>query len=229
VAGEKVKLRPASFDDHYSQATMFYRSLTDAERDHIVGAFSFELAKCVSPEVRRRMVTNLANVDAGLAGRVAAHLGIEAPDVAVVAPAVLSPTLSMAPDGPGPVAGRLVAVLVDDQTPRRAITAWRTAADPLGVEIVAVGPHLGRLDGNVEVDRSVHITDPVEYDGVVLAAAPDPAVAAFVQEAFRHHKTIGLLDPAVGGSIGVDPDAAGVCASPGEFFDALALHRHWDR
>jgi catalase len=230
VAGEKAKLRTSSFDDHHSQATMFYRSLTDTERDHIVGAFSFELGKCVSPGVRARMVANLARVDADLAGRVAAHLGIDAPDEVVAAPDVLSPALSMDPARqPGTVAGRVVAVLVGDATPKRTITAWRTAADPLGVEIVAVGPHLGTLSGNVEVDRSIHITDPVEYDGVVLATESDETVAAFVQEAYRHHKTIAILDADAITALGIAAEADGVVDSAAAFFEALARHRHWSR
>jgi len=230
VVGEKVKLRPASFDDHYSQATMFYRSLTDIERDHIVGAFSFELAKCTSPGVQQRMVSNLANVDADLASRVAAHLGITAPEATVRAPDVLSPALSMDPDRQGgAVDGRMVAVLVGDATPKRTVTAWRNAADPLGVEIVVVGPHLGTLEGKVEVDRTVHITDPVEYDGVVLAAEADEALALFVQEAYRHHKTIGFVDAADPAALGIDTEGAGVADSPDAFFSALARHRHWDR
>jgi len=230
VSGPKVKLRPASFDDHYSQATLFYRSLTDVEREHIVGAFSFELAKCVSPGVRQRMVANLSRVDTDLANQVAAHLGIEVPDGAVTEPQVLSPALSMETGAPGVVGGRIVAVLVDDDTPKRVVSAWRAAADPLGVEIVTVGPHLGELDAKVVADRTIHITDPVEYDGVVVAVAePDEAMAVFAQEAFRHHKTIGLTDPLVGDGIGIALDAPGVADSPTAFFDALAGHRHWDR
>ena len=70
VEGVIVRERPASFDDHYSQATLFWNSMTPPERDHIVGAFSFELGKCVHPEVRERMVANLANVDTDLCARV---------------------------------------------------------------------------------------------------------------------------------------------------------------
>ncbi|MCU1371392.1 MAG: katE [Ilumatobacteraceae bacterium] len=229
VAGPKVKLRPASFDDHYTQATLFYRSLTPTEQEHIASAFSFELAKCVSGGIHARMVANLAQVDAGLAEQVAAHLGIAVPDGEPVEPALLSGALSLDRQEPGPVDGRIVAVLVDDATSTRSVSAWRTAADPLGVEVVVVGPHLGKLEKGVAVDRSFHITDPVEYDGVVLACEPDEAIAAFVQEAFRHHKTVAVTDPAWGEGIGVDPEAEGVEVSPDPFFAALALHRHWNR
>ena len=45
VSGEKVRASPASFADHFSQATMFYASLTEVERVHLVEAFTFELGK----------------------------------------------------------------------------------------------------------------------------------------------------------------------------------------
>ncbi len=229
VAGPKVKLRPASFDDHFTQATLFYRSLTPTEQEHIAGAFSFELAKCVSPGIHARMVANLAQVDANLAEQVAAHLGIAVPDGSPVEPALLSGALSLDRQEPSPTAGRIVAVIVDDATTTRALGAWRTAADPLGVEIVAVGPHLGKLDKGVAVDRSLHITDPVEYDGVVLACEPDEAIALFVQEAYRHHKTVAVTDAAWVDALGLDPEAPGVEAEPEAFLEALALHRHWAR
>ena len=229
VAGPKIKLRPASFDDHFTQATLFYRSLSDTEREHVAGAFSFELAKCISPGIRARMVANLAQVDATLAEEVAAHLGIDAPAGAPVEPALVSPALSLDRGEPGPVAGRMVGIITDDTTRSRVVAAWRAAADPLGAEVVVIGPHLGKLDGGVVVDRSVHITDPVEYDGVVLAAAPDAATAVFVQEAFRHHKTVAILDDDWAAAVGIDPDQDGVTAGADAFFEALAQHRHWSR
>ena len=85
-----------------------------------------------------------------------------------------------------------------------------------------------KLAKGAEVDRSIHITDPVEYDGVVVATDPDETVAAFAQEAYRHHKTIGVVagDPV---ALGFEPEDPGVQGGPDGFFGALALHRHWDR
>jgi catalase len=50
------------------------------EKDHIVAAFRFELSKVDVPDIRQRMVDNLAHVDLKLAARVAAPLGIKPPD-----------------------------------------------------------------------------------------------------------------------------------------------------
>jgi catalase len=227
VRGPKVKLRPSSFDDHFTQATLFYRSLSEVEQEHVASAFSFELGKCIAPEVRERMVANLAHVDADLATTVAAHLGLDAPLGEPVEPQLTSPALRIERGEPGPVAGRMVAVLVGDDTSGRTVSTWRGAADPLGVEIVTVGPRFGKLGGGVTVDRTIHITDPVEYDGVVVATDPDEASAAFVQEAFRHHKTVGLVGRVQ--VAGVEPGGDGVAADPSGFFEALAMHRHWGR
>jgi catalase len=225
VAGQKMKLRPASFDDHYSQAAMFYRSLTDVEREHIVAAFSFELGKCISPQIQARMLENLGRVDSDLTEQVAAHLGLDVPTTKAAEPSFTSPALSMVLAQPAPPRGRIVAVLAGDGTTKAAVSTWRDAADALGVEIVVIGPRFGKLGRGVIVDRSVHVTDPVEYDGIVLAAPPDETFALFVQEAYRHHKAIAIADDKAVAALGLD----GVACEPTGFFDVLALHRDWDR
>ena len=47
VAGPKVHERRP--DDPYTQATMFWRSMTEVEQDHIVDAYTFELGKVEVP------------------------------------------------------------------------------------------------------------------------------------------------------------------------------------
>ncbi len=232
VEGEKARRRPQSFDDHTSQAALFLRSLTPPEQEHLANAFTFELGKCTSVDVVARVVAHLANIDAELTEFVAAHLGLEAPPGTPVEEELQSPALSMVPAEPGPVDGRKLGLLVADDTSPAVVDRWRAAADPLGVEVVVVGPRFGTLAGGVEVDRSLHITHSTEYDAVVLAAPPDAGMAVVVQEAYRHHKTVGAdasLGPDVLTSLGIDPSSPGVEADPDAFFDAMGLHRHWDR
>jgi hypothetical protein len=57
--GVKVRLRPESFGDHYSQARLFYLSVTSQERWHIAQALTFELSKVDIPEIRLRMLRHL--------------------------------------------------------------------------------------------------------------------------------------------------------------------------
>ena len=77
----KVRGKAERFADHYTQATLFWNSQTEIEKQHIIGAFRFELSKVQTPAVRERMVAGLRNVAAELANAVAAGLGLrEMPD-----------------------------------------------------------------------------------------------------------------------------------------------------
>lgn len=81
----KIRHRSASFDDHFSQARMFWISQSRPEQDHLIAAFQFELSKVETLAIRQRMANNLAHVDAALAIRVAIPLGIHSPDAAAAA------------------------------------------------------------------------------------------------------------------------------------------------
>jgi catalase len=247
VQGAKVRQRPQSFADHYSQAALFWRSLSPVEQDHVVGAFSFELGKCERAEIRQRMVDNLARIDTRLCSRVAANLGLVVPDAEPVAAPAASPALSQLPDGPGPVRGRMIAVVVGPHVDVAGVEALRRVFDPAGAHVVVVGPHLGRMEsgvGALEVDRILLTTQSVEYDAVVVAGtsggspAADEYALANVAEAYRHHKPVaGWGDGREALEVaGIDLSAGGVvtAARADEQFglalrDALGWHRHWDR
>jgi catalase len=77
VGGTKVRARSEKFFDHFSQASLFYRSQSPPERSHIVEAFRFELGKVERLPIRKRMVGLLRLVDEELASRVADGLGFD--------------------------------------------------------------------------------------------------------------------------------------------------------
>jgi len=79
VDAKKVRARSESFHDHFSQATLFWNSQSDAEKNHIVNAFQFELGNVETVAIRERMVGILTQVDMTLAKRVAENLGLEVP------------------------------------------------------------------------------------------------------------------------------------------------------
>ena len=248
VEGMVVRERPQSFDDHFSQATMFWNSMTDVERDHIVNAFSFELGKCVHPEVRVNTLANLANVNAELCQRVAANLGLDAPAGAPAADAGSSPALSLIPVEPGPIAGRVVGVLVGPGVDDRGVKALRRALDAEGATLYVIAPTGGAIagaGGPLPVDRTTLTTQSVEYDALVVAGgaaaaalATDPYTAVNLAEAFRHHKVLagwgeGL---AVLEAHGMNAETPGIVGGrkadagfAGRLVEAMGWHRHWDR
>ncbi len=245
VEGTKVRRRPQSFDDHFSQATLFWNSLTPAEQEHEVGAFSFELSKCADPAIVARMVANLGNVDADLAGQVAAHLGLSAPSGDPSTDAGSSPALSTAPETSGPIDGRVVGVLVTGGVDAAGVNALRRALTRAGAAMHVIAPHGGAVKGggrtSVTADATVFNTDSVVYDALVVAGGTgplDPKSAMMLQEAYRHHKTLAAWGSGVEALVAatIPPGAAGVVtdervAKP--FNDALietmGWHRHWER
>jgi catalase len=77
VSGEKVRKRSQSFVDHYSQAKLFYNSQSDPEKMHLQNALIFELSKVTIPEIRERMVGQLAFIDDMFAKKVADKIGVK--------------------------------------------------------------------------------------------------------------------------------------------------------
>ncbi|GAA1986835.1 catalase [Catenulispora subtropica] len=228
IDGDVIRRRSGSFSDHYSQATLFWNSMADWERRHIVEAFRFELGKVETAEIRERMVGNLARVDADLAGRVAEGLGMPAPEKAAEPHHDrTSPALSQDNLLPGDPSTRKVAVLAADGVDSARVTAVVSALTERGVIAEVVGPRGGTLrdqDGGsgLEVDTALPTTASVLYDavlvpggeGTVRALAESPDARRFVEEAYRHGKPIGVLDNAaelLSGISGADlaPDVEG--------------------
>ena len=101
VEGRTVRAQPASFEDHFTQPAMFYRSLSEVEKTHIIEAFTFELGKCYEQGIKERQLEVLANVDADLCKQVAIGLGLPAPKGKPPADVFESKALSQIVDDPG--------------------------------------------------------------------------------------------------------------------------------
>ena len=245
IEGAPVRANPASFDDHFSQATMFYRSLTPLEQGHIVASFTFELGKCFDQSIKERELSVLAQVDADLCEQVATGLGLPAPRASVAEEPLLSPSLSQIIDVPGPVTGRKVGVIADDGSDLAGIDKLRAAADRIGVTVLVVAPHGGQLRRRrreITVDRTLLTSRSIEFDALIVAdgTAPeaDIKLVVMMQEAFRHLKTVGAWGSgtAVLEVCGIAADGPGVVVGASvvktftdQLVAALGRHRAWDR
>ena len=67
VSGKKMQVRSESFQDHYSQATLFWNSMSEPEKQHIIKAFHFEVGKVTDKATRQKVVDMFTNVDLELA------------------------------------------------------------------------------------------------------------------------------------------------------------------
>ena len=75
-SGDKQRIRPESFADHYSQARQFFRSMSEPEQRHIVSAFAFELGKVETVAIRKRMLGHLMIIERTLGAAVEEALGM---------------------------------------------------------------------------------------------------------------------------------------------------------
>jgi len=245
--GDKLRIRPESFADHYSQARLFFRSLDPAEQAHLASAFVFELSKVGLEHVRTRMLSNLVNVDPDLAKRVADGLAMKLPKASPTAAPVRdmdpSPALRVVrgPRELDTLDGRSVGILFADGSDAATMRSLIKEISGAGGRAVLIAPKIGGAklsDGTVmPADGQLAGTPSVMVDAiaVILSKAgcatllKEAAAVQFVMDAFGHLKAIGhspeaqpLLDKA-----GVEPDEGVVAAGKG--FIAVAGRRFWDR
>jgi catalase len=227
VDGHKIRKRSPSFEDHYSQATLFLNSMSDPERQHITDALSFELGKVETKAVRARVIEHLNHVDHDLAAEVAANVGLEAPAAAEPNHGRSSPALSQA-EQPQSVATRKVAVLaadgVDDATLEPVLEALR--GDGAICEVLA--PHDGALrtaaGGEITADRGLLTMASVLYDAVLVAGGDDAVDALlengeavhYASEAYKHAKPVGALGAGVRLLAHAPLNGARLAESPGD-------------
>jgi catalase len=216
VREDKVRGKPEKFADHYTQATLFWRSQTDIEKAHIVRAFRFELTKVQTAAIRERVVAMLANVADDLAQAVANGLGI---DVPTPLPRVLdkvpkpevstSQALSLfARPGDGSIKGRRVAMLVADGLGGSAYQRLHEQLAAEGAVARYVGARLGSvttLDGaDLEVEITMEAAPSVVWDAVILPAGEgatrelgsEGQALEFIRDQYRHCKAILALGEA---------------------------------
>ncbi|MER7483793.1 catalase [Streptomyces sp. NPDC126510] len=223
VDGHKIRRRSPSFQDHYSQTAMFWNSMTDWERQHIVEAFRFELGKVGALTVRARTVEHLAKVDGELAARVARGVGVPEPSGARTPSEKTSPALSLESlRGDGSIRTRQIAVLVTDGVDAEQVTSVRERLAAEGANVEALAAADGTITGadgeTYAVDRALPTVASVLYDAVLLPGGPvgtpptaaDPDMLRFVRDAYRHGKPVGALGSGVGILAALEPEGLGL-------------------
>ncbi|KAL6866250.1 catalase 1 [Amphichorda felina] len=117
VVGIKERAKSSKFRDHLSQAQLFYNSLSEVEKAHVLSALSFELDHCDEAVVYERLAGRLADIDLGLARSVADMIGGPKPEKAARAnPGKKAPGLSQMeylPKTPT-IASRRIAILISE-------------------------------------------------------------------------------------------------------------------
>jgi catalase len=218
VEGHKIRARSESFRDYFSQATLFWKSLSPIEQEHLIAAAHFELGKVEAKEVRERMVALFDHVDHNLAARVAEGVGVavpkENPRPGSLPPAgrrqvERSPALSMQNTVKDTIKSRRIAILAGDGVDEATVQSVKMALKEKGAQAEVVAKALGTLKGangqQVPVDKSSITTASIMYDAVFIPGGQESVAQLikqgdarhFVAEAFKHGKAIGAVGAGV--------------------------------
>lgn len=256
-ASVKERALAATFDDHFSQARLFYRSLTEVEREHTAQAYTFELGKCFEQNIRERQLRNLGAIDPALAQAVADGLGLPVPEPAE-APADVEPSPALSQLGrTWPLDGRQVGLVVGPDVDGEQLAAAIAEIAGAGLIPLVIAPSGGPVAGQ-QSQRTYLTAASIELDAILVAsavppapdAAPgldakagapgpetvDPRVAKLLGEVWRHSKAIAAFGAGeevlrAGGYL----DGAGVVTgSSGQeagrnLLTLMPGHRVWER
>jgi catalase len=206
IDARKVRARSQSFFDHFSQATLFYNSQSDAEKNHLTNALRFELAKVQRVEIRQRMIGLLSQVDKGLATNVADALGLSVPkkpeqpinhsipadgNAARFQPKAVdqriesSAPLSMANTVKDTIKSRKIAMLTADGIDGSQVDKMKKALLAAGAVVEIIAPKLGEVSSvkgvAIAIDKTLMTVSSVLYDAVYIPGG-SKAIALLAQK-----------------------------------------------
>lgn len=249
VEGHKIRERSESFKDYFSQAKVFYDSMSEVEKKHILEAFHFELGKVEIKEIRQRMVYMIANVDLDLAKKVAEGIGVEDVEnkkaIKEVAKDALprpkakrsidkSPALSQENLKGTSIKGRKVAILIDEGFNYKSVKNLQEMLMKNGAMAEIISKFHGKIKSDsgdtLETDKSHVTTGSIMYDAVFIpggkhveALKKQGDVLHFINEAYKHCKAIGCTGEALQLFQESNVEVGSINFTDGDVYDSMGI------
>lgn len=246
VEGHITRARSKSFDDHFSQARLFWNSMSPPEKQHIINAFSFEVGKVHSQSVRQQVVDMFVHVDKEMATIIAHNVGVNKPTGEQSTVTASSPALSQANTIKLPQTLK-VGVLIGNGFDATEVSNVLKTLTKYGVRYRLIGERIGAIESKEGVQlmatETYLTTDSVLFDALYVVGGSADNQAKFnqdilinINQAFRHYKPIGVAQtgrPFLNESYAkIGP---GIVVQTGnadfgeQFVEAIAMQRFWDR
>ena len=193
IDAKKIRERSRSFFDHFSQATLFFNSQSEYEKNHMIDALTFELGKVKRIAIRERMLGILTQVNQSLASKVADGLGMPVPSepvfpinhgipadgvqkeyepIKMTQSIEKSEALSMATTIKDSIKTRCIAILADTGVDEAILNAMKKSLEAQGAKTKIVATKLGSITGAngaiLKVDESFMTTASVLFDAVYI-------------------------------------------------------------
>ncbi|WP_197497670.1 catalase [Mycobacterium sp. 1274756.6] len=246
VEGHITRELPSErFNDHFSQARLFWNSMADFEKADLLKTFSFHLQKVKSKAVRQQTVEMFGNVDQEMAAMLARNIGVNPPSGDHVPVTESSPVLSTANTAYSPATlkvGVLIAEDFDDKEVGPVLTALKAGKAVVQIVSDRLGAVTGASGMSLEVDETFFTSHPTLFDAYYVVGGRsdqqplfDDNVREFVRQGYKFYKPIGLAKAGqayLGLADGSNPTGV-VTAAESDFSErfmaAVTQQRFWDR
>jgi len=192
-SGRLQRTSSSSFADVWSQPRLFYNSLQPAEQQFVVNAMRFETSQLKSDVVKNNVLIQLNRVSHDVAERVAAALGMTAPEA--------DPTyyndnkttgVSVAEHPLLKVDGLKVGYLTSNAASNDTnVKALKNALKESKVDLIVVAESL--RDG---VDQTYSASDAIQFDAIVVGAGTDSLFGAVSNATYASPNPYATLYPA---------------------------------
>lgn len=209
--------RPQRFLDYYTQPKMFFNSLTETEKVHLIEAIQFELSKVKSNDVRQRVINNFHKVDERISKEVGNYFNIKPKnseifntdignvkeDYKYEGKSVDKSNLSILNSSKYPNTLK-IAILIDnlDIKFNKDTIKYINDLKENGMYVDFIGNEIGKITNlkNEKVMGTYHSEDSVLYDGLYVVSTENikeeymPLLQNFIKDAFDHKKPIVYYD-----------------------------------
>ncbi len=243
------KSRPKKFLDYYSQPKMYFNSLTEVEKKHLIDAIKFELSKVKSKDVRQQVINNFNRVSKDISSKLEEYFNIKVEDKEVKNLDLGDLKIDYDYEGKSVDKSNLsilqdeysletfeIAVLIDDLdleiTDKSKDLIKKLKNEKAYLTFIA--NELGDIKSlNEEAKASYHSDDSVLYDGIYILSNKNvkedfkPMLKNFIKDAFDHKKPIIYND-----SVCINEnyiDKPGVLKESNKIVDDFKVGRYWDR
>jgi catalase len=206
VEGKKIRERSEKFKDFFSQAKLFWNSMSEPEKEHIIKAFQFEVGKVMDPEIRKAVVEEFNNVDGDLAIQIAKGVGVPIPEQKGGSKITKeSPNVSQElteHTAKNSIKSREIAVLATEGYNYEDVSQVFQALKNAGTHMDLISKYRGMMKSSsgeeIEVDKNYLTAASVMYDAVYVPRGKvsidtlkiqDDAIH-LINEAFRHCKPL---------------------------------------
>ena len=210
VQGIKKRAVSEKFREYLSQAQLFWNSMSDYERLHMIKALSFELDHCDDETVYNRLAgIRLAEIDLNLAQRVADAVGAPMPSQALKQNhGKKTVRLSQTEFLPVPptIESRRIAIIIGDGYNQTEFFGMKTAVKAAGALPVVIGLKRSPVYANDEPSTSTGVLADHHYDAQrstmfyatfipggphVQTLVKNGQIRHWIEESFGHLKSIG--------------------------------------